>query len=232
MYIFKNIISLFSKKQNLGFATKFSTYKEKAILKEECKDLVLYANQRKIKLSHFKKFSGDINVIKSIIDDIVVISIDFPKILEGRKSIELCLDFYLNDDVFATTINHVIYVNAYLFSDVELLQSEYDSAVLDGKFVKNTDFHAIIRHETGHVVANIYKLNPMRIAKIILNSNHEPEIIEYISNELSLYATECPDGREFISESFSGYYSNAGNQFADTFVKKCIEEVDSNEKKL
>ena len=40
---------------------------------------------------------------------------------------------------------------------------------------------------------------------------------------LDFYSTELENGTEIISESFSGFYSNSGNGFADRYVKKCIE---------
>lgn len=193
------------------------------ISKEEYQDLVLYASERNIKIARFKKFTGDISVIKEVIDDIVVIANDFPKILEGKKKIELNLDYYCEEDVFATTEHHLVYLNASLFSDIEYLKSEYDLAMEQGKFVALTDYRSIIRHELGHVVANIYNINPLNIAREVLKSQSYVEVIKYVKENLSLYSAEYEDGREIIAESFSGYYSGTDNNFAINFVKRCIE---------
>ena len=199
--------------------TRSNTY----ISKDEYHDLVSYANQRKIKIARFKKFSGDIVAIKQLIDDIVIIANDFPKILEGNQRLELNLDYYCGEDVFATTEHHLIFLNAHLFSDMEYLQSEYELAMNQGKFVANTNYRSIIRHELGHVVANIYKFSSMEIAKDILKCKSRTEVVKYVKENLSLYSAEYEDGREIIAECFSGYYSGINNDFANSFVERCIQ---------
>lgn len=80
--------------------------------------------------------------------------------------------------------------------------------------VKDTTYRSIIRHELGHVVSNMYKLNPMEIAQLVLPGLSNTDIIKYVKENLSLYATDYSDGREFISECFSAYYSGVDNDFA------------------
>lgn len=193
------------------------------ISKEEYIDLRNYADKKNVRIAGFKRFSGDISAIKDLIDDIVIISKDFPFILEGRKSVELNLDFWCGEDVFATTENHLVYINANLFSDIDYLKSEYLLSVLQGKFVADTDYHAIIRHELGHVVANIYNIKPLDIAKEVLRTDSNAMVLKYVKENLSLYSAEYEDGREIISECFSAYYSQTNNSFANEFVKRCIE---------
>lgn len=223
LFVFKNIFNVFTKKQYLlARATKkgeSNTY----ISKEEFHDLVNYANDRNIRIARFKKFTGDTAVIKEVIDDIVIIANDFPAILEGKRRLELNLDYYCREDVFATTEHHLVYLNAQLFSDISYLKTEYELAMSQGKFVTNTDYRSIIRHELGHVVANIYGFSSMNIAKDILKTNSHVAVIEYVKENLSLYSAEYEDGREIIAECFSGYYSNAKNGFANDFIKRCIE---------
>ena len=84
-----------------------------------------------------------------------------------NKSVELNLDYYCDEDVFATTEKHLVYLNANLFSDVEYLKTE----------------------------SNV-------------------EVIRHVKENLSLYSAEYEDGREIISECFSGYYSRVNNSFA------------------
>lgn len=83
-----------------------------------------------------------------------------------------------------------------------------------GHFVKDTTYRSIIRHELGHVVSNMYKLNPMEIAQLVLPGLSNTDIIKYVKENLSLYAADYSDGREFISECFSAYYSGVDNDFA------------------
>lgn len=191
------------------------------ITKEEFRKLSGYASEHEVRLENFKHFKGDINTIVELIDDITKIAEDFPKILEGRKSLVISLDEHSSEDDFATTVGHIIYLNSNLYADLNYLKSEYDLAVQQGKFVAETDYHGVIRHELGHVVANRYTIDTMKIAKKILPNMTESDIIKYISNHVSLYAADFKDGREFISECFSAYYGGASNSFAEKYVKIC-----------
>ena len=195
------------------------------ISKEVYSELAEYAGKRNVHLSGFKDYVGDIKVIEAVIDDICVIAEDFPMIISGKNAIELKLDYDMGTDFATTKHKHIIHLNAGYYSKLEILIRDYNVGVYEKRFVKNTDWHSVIKHEVGHVVANIYKLKPMEIAKSILNMEREIEILEYLTDELSLYSTELEDGTEIISESFSGYYGNAGNDFADKYVKRCIEII-------
>ena len=198
---------------------KYST----CITKDEYKELMSYANERKVKLEGFKKFSGSRDLIKEAIDDIVEIAKDFPKILTDRKSIVLRFDEYLSEKDFATTNRHLISINGNIFNNRKYFEHEYRMMADLGTFVKGTEYRSVVRHEIGHVVANIYGINPMCIAKEVLQTEDENDIFDYIMNNLSLYAVEYEDGREFISESFSAYYSGVDNSFAKEYVNKCKE---------
>lgn len=193
------------------------------ISKEEYREIMDYAFERKIKLEGFKKFSGGIGLIKEIIDDIVEIAQDFPKLLIQRKSIVLRFDEHISESDFATTNRHLISINGDIFNNREYLENEYHMLAEMGNFVKGTSYRSVIRHEVGHVVANIYGWKPMDIAKIVLQTSDENDILDYVMNNLSLYAAEYEDGREFISESFSAYYSSVDNPFAEAYVNKCKE---------
>ena len=63
---------------------------------------------------------------------------------------------------------------------------------------------------------------------MIMETTYHAEISSRLKHELSIYSAAYADGREIISESFSGYYSKAGNDFANAFVKRCLELRDSN----
>ena len=186
------------------------------------KELRAYANEHRIQLSGFKDYVGDISTIKTVIDDIVEISHDFPLILDGKKSIWLNLDYHLGSD-FAKAEDHIIYLNGGYFGNLEQLEQEYDIAVKAGRFVRGTDWRAIARHETGHVVANLYHINPMKIAMEILDTKSRIFVMEYLKQNLSKYSVELVDGKEIISECFSAYYSKVENKFADNFLSRCRE---------
>lgn len=197
--------------------------KSSFITLDEYKEIMDYARKRNVKLEGFKRFSGEITTIKEMVDDIVVIAKDFPRILSDRKSLVVRLDENLFEGDFATTNGHVISINAKIFNNKEYLKKEYQLMAEFGTFVKGTTYRSVIRHEVGHVVANIYRLNTMKIAKSILKLNSKDDIYKYVMKNLSLYAAEYEDGVEFISESFSAYYSNVENIFAKEYVNKCKE---------
>ena len=71
----------------------------------------------------------------------------------------------------------------------------------------------------------MYKLNPMAVAQLILPGLSNTDIIKYVKEHLSLYAADYSDGREFISECFSAYYSEVDNGFAKNYVLKCKELI-------
>lgn len=190
---------------------------------EKFKELRDYANKRGIKLSGFKDFVGDIEVIKTVINDICEIAEDFPDILDAKKGIWLELDYNLGTDFATTESGHIIHLNAVYFSNLNMMIRDYDECVSDGRFVKGTDWRAISRHEVGHVVAAMYGIEPMKVAKAIMNTSNKAEVLYRIGKELSLYSAEFEDGREIISESFSGCYSCTGNDLAEHFVDYCLE---------
>lgn len=191
------------------------------ITKEEYKKIVAYAKERNVKIEGFKRFRGDFSLAYELIDDVFMISLDFPKILEFRGGLIISLDEHALEDDFATTVGHIIYVNAKIFNDKRYLEKEYELISDLGKFVKGTTYRSIIRHEIGHVVANVYKLSPMEIAIMILQMQNKSEIIRYVRKNLSLYSADFEDGREIISECFSAYYSGINNSFAKKYVEKC-----------
>ena len=88
-----------------------------------------------------------------MIDDIYEIAEDFPAILDERYGVILELDYNMSKEDFATTDSgHVIKLNAGYFSKLKKLKEYYLDGVKSGHFVSNTDWRAICRHETGHVV--------------------------------------------------------------------------------
>ena len=181
-----------------------------------------------MRLSGFKNYVGDIAVIKTVIDDIVVISKDFPRILDERNGIVLHLNFDMREGDFATTDSfqgHEILLNAGYYSDLNILKEEYAEEVRVGRFVKNTNWRAIIRHEVGHVVAHLYGMDIIGITEDIFGIKNRLDILDRLTEVLSIYSAEYFDCSEVISESFSGYYSKIGNEFADRFVTRCISEA-------
>ncbi len=196
----------------------------KPISEEKYKGLRDYAMNRNIRISGFRNYVGDIETIKTVIDDIREIAEDFPMIIDERNGIVLELDFDMKDEDFATTgSGHVIHLNASYFCNIPLLKKAYSEAVTVGDFVAGTDWRAIGRHETGHVVANTYSIDSLKLIKDVLGLDSTADIFYHLGKKLSIYSAAYNDGREIISESFSGYYSKVGNAIADAFVSRCLE---------
>ncbi len=61
----------------------------KPISEEKYKGLRDYAMNRNIRISGFRNYVGDIETIKTVIDDIREIAEDFPKIIDERNGIVL-----------------------------------------------------------------------------------------------------------------------------------------------
>ncbi|MBR1633642.1 MAG: hypothetical protein IJ682_01120 [Lachnospiraceae bacterium] len=188
------------------------------------RELREYADENRIRISGFRNFVGDIETIKKILDDIYEIGQDFPKILDERAGVVLELDYDMDDEDFATTDSgHIIRLNASYFSDVNKMSAEYERLANEKHFVYGSDWRAIGRHEAGHVVANVYSIEPLDIAFGIKNTTRKVELFEFLKRDLSLYSTAYEDGREIISESFSCYYSKIDNLFVKEFVQACMD---------
>ena len=191
------------------------------ISKEKFQELRSYAEEHGIRLSGFKDFVGDIEVIKTVVDDICEIAQDFPKILDERNGIWLELDYDLGTDFATTESGHIIHLNAVYFSDMRILRKDYGEGVKEGRFVRGTDWRAIARHETGHVVAGMYHIDPMQVAMCVRKTSARSDVYAYLMEGLSIYSVEYRDGREIISESFSAFYGKTGNTFAEDFLEVC-----------
>ena len=99
----------------------------------------------------------------------------------------LDLDYDLPDEDFATTYNgHIIHLNAGLYSNLKRLKVEYKAAVDRGDFVANTDWRAVVRHETGHVVEFFYGFDIMGIALGLLGLKSKTRFAPKLMKELSL----------------------------------------------
>lgn len=212
-------------KFHLPFGIRINEKNSSYISREEYKELMDHARLHNVKLENFKRFSGDISLIKEMIDDISLIAQDFPMILNTRKSVVVRLDENSPEDDFATTDRHLISINAKIFNNRKYLENEYHMLSEMGKFVKGTNYRSVIRHELGHIVANVYHINPLSIAKEIFPEKSDFELSEYIFENISIYAADYKDGREFISECFSAYYGNVDIWFAKEYVNKCKEII-------
>ena len=125
---------------------------------------------------------------------------------------------------FAITHGRVIELNENAYRDVSLLQNEYQKSVNKGWFVQGTDYRAIIHHEFGHTLADVYKIDPLKIACEITGLS-QFRVIDFVKEHLSKYAGEFKNGQEIIAEVFADMTTDNPDEFSLKFYNKVLEIV-------
>ena len=196
--------------------------KSKIISKEEYVELRNLAAANSIALENVKKFDGSAKVAREIIETLTTLQERFPAIRNERYKLTLRFDDNMPAKDFAITWGKIIHLNANAYRDVEILAAEYEEKVREKFFVKGTTWRAIIYHEFGHVVADIYKLDPLKIAFEI--TNIKPiELFIWLKENLSEYAGSFLDGREIISEVFADISTGKPSKFSREFYDKVLQ---------
>ena len=197
--------------------------KGQKINNEEYRDIMIYAREKRIELSGFKQYDGKTHVVRSLIDDAESIAKDFPEIISGKRRLTIALDDTMSNTDFAVTKGHIVNINANAFRNPDYLAEEYGKLERSGWFVKGTDYHAIIKHEIGHVVGNLDNINGMDIAMKITGMGKK-ETMSYVKQNLSEYAGSFVDGSEIISEVFADVYgSEHPSEFSLRFIEECAK---------
>jgi len=185
------------------------------------KEIMAYARSKNVELSGFKQYDGKIETIMQLVDDADSVMRLYPGLKTGKNKVILELDRLMDSEDFAKTIGHIIHINADAFRNTDLLNGEYLKAVKDKWFVQGTDYHAIVKHEIGHAVANRYNINGLEIAERITGKKGA-NLTEFLEENLSEYSASYEDGREIISECFASVYGGSiKNEFALKFVEEC-----------
>ena len=212
-----DVVSMAVKSDKINWPAK----KEK-ILNEQYKKAMEYARGKGIELSGFKQFDGDVQTIIDLIDDADSVAKLYPDIKTGKRKLTIMLDDTLDSKDFAVTRDHIVSINANAFRDTKMLAEEYAKLVEERWFVQGTDYHAIIKHELGHIISNAYNIDGLEIAKKVSGLESTIELKEYLENILSEYSIAYDDGSEIISECFSSVFgSYKKNEFALKLVKEC-----------
>jgi len=207
---FEKISKMASENETINWGPK-----GKKISIDQYKDLMSYAREKGISLSGFKHFDGDIDTIKELIDDARDVASKYPFILDGKKKLVIELSTNINSNDFAVTYGHIIRINGNAYRNVTKLAEEYEKLVLSGWFVKGTDYHAIIKHEIGHVVNAYSNIDIISLVKKVTGLRTDAEALVYLEENLSEYSAAYTDGREILSEAFaSAYNSSILNEFA------------------
>ena len=175
------------------------------ISKESLDELTNFAKEYGISIKSFDNFDGDVSAVKDIIKGIADVDKDFNGILGINKRIILHNSFNLNDDDFAETIGHNIYINNFAFRNKAILAQEYAKKAEEGWFVPGTDYRSIAYHEMGHVLINSGKVKTRNAIQNAFHKTTSSDIDEILKKELSEYATVSV--KEMIAESVSAYYS-------------------------
>ena len=195
--------------------------KSKIILKEEYVKLRELAEANDIALSGVKKFDGSAEVVRQVIEILIELKNIFPAVSDARHKLELNISTLLGAQDYAETLGRMIKLNAAAWRDVNLLQIEYQKDVADGWFVKGTDWRAIPHHEFGHVVANVYKLDPLKIACEVTGLKPKATL-DYLDVALSKYAGGFVNGCEIISEVFADISTGSPCEFSRKFYEKVL----------
>lgn len=220
----KERVRLSTQKTKMAFEDDSIQWDSKGekITKEQYKEIMQYARNNNIELSGFKHYDGDIKNIKDLIDDAHSVANLYPKLVSGKQKLTIALSSTMDSRDFAITNGHIISINADAYRNIEQLAKEYQKLVDDKWFVQGTDYHAIIKHEIGHVVGNVYNIDAMKIAKELIGTEYNAVVADYVFENLSQYSAKYNDGREILSECFASVYnSSIKNEFALKIVEKC-----------
>lgn len=209
----------------MGGVSKSDKWQSKGtvISKEEYKELRDYAKEKGIALSEFKKFDGDVSLVKETIDDMSMLVNKYPILNDEKKPLTLKLNYYMEDEEFAQAKGHIIDINGKALRDKELLKSDYLNLSKNGWFTANTSYRAIVKHEIGHTIHDLYKIDTISISKKILNIDSNKELFVLLKNNLSTYSSKFFDGSEILAEVFAEFYDSKNPR---EFSLKFMEEFD------
>lgn len=189
------------------------------ITREQYKELRDYASEKGISLSGFRKFDGDVDLIKEAIDTLNQNLLEFPEVVDVKHPLTLALIHTLDSDDFAVTDGRIISINADAYRSKTRLKEEYQKLVDDGWFVKGTTYKSIMDHEFGHVLDFIYKVNAAHIIKRVTGLDKQ-ELVVFLKKNLSRYAAAGKNGIEITSELWAAMRSGNDSQF----ILKYFEE--------
>lgn len=189
------------------------------ITREQYKELRDYASEKGISLSGFRKFDGDVDLIKETIDTLNQNLLEFPEVVDAKHPLTLALIHTLDSDDFAVTDGRIISINADAYRSKTRLEEEYQKLVDDGWFVKGTTYKSIMDHEFGHVLDFIYKVNAAHLIKKVTGLEKQ-ELVVFLKKNLSRYAAYGKNGTEITSELWAAMRSGNDSQF----ILKYIEE--------
>ena len=187
------------------------------------KEIRKYANEKGVQIAGVKKSDLDLELVRDAIDRVSEVldkynirdKLDHPFIIDFSHSLRSA-DFA---ESYPGT-NHIIYFNKDAYRSLDALENEYKKREEKYFFVKGTDYREIPYHEMGHIIADIFNINPLELALRLTGAENEKVLREELKSKLSEYASKI-GGDEIIAECYSAVLSEIDNEFALKFVKEC-----------
>lgn len=184
-----------------------------------------YAQTKGVILKGTGQTDVDVELVKEMINTASEMTQKFPALTQNpQRPFTIKVVNGMADGDFAEVLksqSNVIRLNANAFRDKQRLASEYAKKADDGWFVRGTNYHAIIYHESGHILTAVYKVDGLAVAKRILKMEQDADALDWITDNLSEYAAWNTDGSEILSEVLSAYMSGKRTEFVLKFLSEC-----------
>lgn len=195
------------------------------ITKTQYKELQKVAAENGIRLSGFKVFDGDVDLVKEVLVEYGKLANQYVLPEKVRKNLTLSVLEDTDSDALASTPDkYTISLNAAAFRNKKALNDEYNLRLSYGLYPKGTTYRNIIVHEFGHILDLTYGVKANEIVKRLTGINsidNYLEWVDYISSNLSNYAAAYQDGSEILSEALNAFHGKAPSAFVLRFLKEC-----------
>lgn len=194
------------------------------ITANQYKELQEVAKKHDIRLQHFRDFDGDMDLAKSMIVQLGIIADEFPLPQKVRKNLTLSL-LDLDDADYASTKGHIITLNRKILRNKGLLIKDYEKRVSAGWFPKGTTYKDIVCHEYGHILDNVFGINPLVVLERVtgIETDDGTTLALFLSKNLSKYAAKFLDGSEITSEVVNTLHGSKPSNFALQYMKEYVK---------
>ena len=193
------------------------------ISNEDFKRIRKYANDRGIAIAGVKGSYLDLELVQDAIDKVDEVLNKYGMRERFDRTFTMDFSHSLKSTDFATSYpgtNYIVYFNKDAYRNREVLQAEYKELEKNKFFVRGTDYKSIPYHEMGHIIADVFNINPLEVALRLTGAENEKVLREELKSKLSEYASKI-GGDEIIAECYSAVLSGIDNEFALKFVKEC-----------
>lgn len=192
----------------------------KPISDESYQALNQYATEKGLVLEGFRKYDGDVALIRRQIGGIDRVMQDFSEI--RKQKLRVAVSYDMSDDDFAITTGKKITFNGKALRDADTLEKEYQKLANDRWFVKGTTCESISYHEMGHAIVKEKQLSARKTIDDLFVDVPESKRQKHIMDSISIYASNS--NGECIAELFSAHYSRT--KVDDEVLKltqKCVK---------